>query len=206
MKAFLLRRLCEDDDGKTAEPIILFITLMKCPLLLGCHSKVFSNEFEDVSNFCMALPNLSFQNLNQTSCQVFRIYHVHELHSFQDRRMKLCMYVVRVHYTNSNLKCSFLWWFKTREQACILPQLENEKGRAAAAKSISFSERKFFLISLPFFQKLINMQNSSFAQHRLSTSDEEAVGGRRVLSLSEYLESCILKIVSWRQNQGGHNE
>ena len=44
--------------------------------------------------------------------------------------------------------------------------------------------KKVFLISLPFFQKLINMQNSSFAQHRLSTRR-----GDGVLSLSDELES-----------------
>ena len=81
-----------------------------------------------------------------------------------------------------------------------------KRGEQQQQNQSAFLKESFFSFPFLFFQKLINMQNSSFAQHRLSTSDEEAVGGRRVLSLSEYLESCILKIVSWRQNQGGHNE
>ena len=61
--------LTSKDDEKTAEPIILFITLMKCPstpyLVLFSASCRFSNEV----HFCMALSNLSNikENLYQTS-------------------------------------------------------------------------------------------------------------------------------------------
>ena len=76
----------------------------------------------------------------------------------------------RFHFEKIDIFYSILLC-RARELACVLAQLENEKGREQQQQNQSaFLKESFSHFPSFFFQKLINMQNSSFAQwkHRLS--------------------------------------